>query len=105
MSKSKRKTPKYLGKKLATIREYFGITQIEVLNKVAPWLDDKSRAVISEYESGKRVPSLIELINYASWAGTSVDTLIKDDIELEMKKLHKENNIEKPKNKNKKDNK
>jgi transcriptional regulator with XRE-family HTH domain len=40
---------------------------------------------ISEFETGKREPSLIVLLRYARLAGVCVDTLIDDDLGLPAK--------------------
>jgi transcriptional regulator with XRE-family HTH domain len=37
---------------------------------------------ISEFESGKREPSLLALVAYARLAGVAVDMLVDDDLDL-----------------------
>ncbi len=41
-----------------------------------------NRARVSQYERGLRVPSLIELYNYAKFAGAPVETLLDDALDL-----------------------
>jgi transcriptional regulator with XRE-family HTH domain len=40
---------------------------------------------VSEFETGKREPSLIVLLRYARLANVCVDTLIDDDLDLPAK--------------------
>jgi transcriptional regulator with XRE-family HTH domain len=53
---------------------------------MAQRLDTKRSPVypthISEFERGKREPSLLVLLRYAQLAGISTDVLINDDLEL-----------------------
>ena len=86
VGRKKRPAPKKLAQKLTALRESLGLTQEETLVKVCPWLEPSARSVISEYENGKRVPSLIEMLNYAKLAGVSVDFLINDEISIDFKK-------------------
>ena len=39
---------------------------------------------ISEYELGKRVPTVLTLLLYARVAGVHIDDLVDDDIELNL---------------------
>jgi transcriptional regulator with XRE-family HTH domain len=41
---------------------------------------------VSEYESGKREPSLPVLLQYARIAGVSMETLVDDELELAVKR-------------------
>lgn len=41
-----------------------------------------NRARVSQYERGDRVPSLVEVYNYALYTGISVDILMDDDLDL-----------------------
>ena len=41
-----------------------------------------NRARVSQYELGRRVPSLVEIYNYAKFAGAPVETLLDDALDL-----------------------
>lgn len=84
MGTNPRVRPKRLAEKLRQIRASLDLTQDELLRK----LDIEGLATqskISEFESGKREPSLIILLAYAHLAGVCVDTLINDDLDLPAK--------------------
>jgi transcriptional regulator with XRE-family HTH domain len=84
MGKNPRVRPKRLAEKLRRIRSSLDLTQAELLRK----LDIEELATqskISEFESGKREPSLIILLQYARAAGVSADVLIDDRLDLPAK--------------------
>jgi transcriptional regulator with XRE-family HTH domain len=84
MGKNPRVRPKRLAEKLRRIRSSLDLTQAELLRK----LDIEGLATqskISEFESGKREPSLIILLQYARAAGVSADVLIDDRLDLPAK--------------------
>ena len=84
MGTSPRVRPKRLAEKLRYIRTALDLTQGELLRKLdIEGLTTQSK--ISEFESGKREPSLIILLQYARAAGICVDTLIDDDLDLPAK--------------------
>jgi DNA-binding XRE family transcriptional regulator len=74
----RRPTPESLAMKLALIRERLGLSQSEI----AARLGVKDRASISGYERGDREPPLPVLLAYARLAGTPVETLIDDELDL-----------------------
>lgn len=81
MGKTKPERPKYLGKKLASIRQSFGLSQNEMLRRLG--LDDKYlREEISAYERGVRVPPLNVLLRYSLVARVWVNVLIDDSLAL-----------------------
>jgi transcriptional regulator with XRE-family HTH domain len=81
MGKTKPERPKYLGKKLASIRKSFGLSQNELLRRLE--LDDKYlREEISAYERGVRVPPLNVLLRYSIAARVWVNVLIDDSLAL-----------------------
>lgn len=81
MGKTKPERPKYLGKKLASIRQSFGLSQNEILRRLG--LDDKYlREEISAYERGVRVPPLNVLLRYSLVARVWVNVLIDDSLAL-----------------------
>lgn len=76
-----RRHPEKLGRKLLEIRQAFGLSQTELIRKLG-FEDELSRSEISLYESGRRIPSLIVLRQYAVLAGIWVDYLIEDSWDL-----------------------
>lgn len=63
------------------IRNAFNLSQIELIKK----LDVENEIYqgnISEYEAGKRLPSLPILLKYAKLAGVCLDVLVDDDLSL-----------------------
>ena len=84
MGTSPRVRPKRLAEKLRYIRTALDLTQGELLRKLdIEGLTTQSK--ISEFESGKREPSLIILLQYARAAGVSTDILIDDELDLPAK--------------------
>jgi transcriptional regulator with XRE-family HTH domain len=76
-----RRTPERLAEKLLTIRNALGLSQTEAVKR----LDVEGLIVasqISEFESGRRVPSLIVLLQYARLAGVHAEDLIDDEEDL-----------------------
>lgn len=76
-----RQKPERLAEKLLTIRNAFGLSQTEAVKR----LDAEGMVVasqISEFESGRRVPSLLVLLRYARLARVHVEDLIDDEIDL-----------------------
>lgn len=84
MGANPRVRPKRLGEKLRQIRASLDLTQAELLRK----LDIEGLATqskVSEFESGKREPSLIILLEYARAVNVSTDVLIDDRLDLPAK--------------------
>jgi transcriptional regulator with XRE-family HTH domain len=74
-----RRKPKHLARKLLAIRERLGVSQTEM----ARLLELKQTyTVVSSFESGRREPDLIVLLEYARLAGVSTDLLIDDKAKL-----------------------
>lgn len=72
-----------LAEKLKRIRIHYGLTQGKMLLIINPTeSDETNRARVSQYENGVRVPSLIEIYNYARFAGITVETLLNDSLDL-----------------------
>lgn len=74
----KRPTPEHLAEKLFAIRENFGISQY----RLAKQLEVEPRTRLSEFESGRRVPSLRTLIYYARLARIPLEFIVDDDIDV-----------------------
>lgn len=74
-----RRKPKKLAQKLLAVRQRLGVSQTEM----ASLLELKQTyTVVSSYESGRREPDLIILLNYARLAGVAVDVLIDDKMKF-----------------------
>jgi transcriptional regulator with XRE-family HTH domain len=81
MGRGPREKPERLAEKLLKIRNMLGLSQTEMLKRLGAE-DRMAYHRISEFESGKGEPSLIILLAYAQVAGTCVDVLIDDDLDL-----------------------
>jgi transcriptional regulator with XRE-family HTH domain len=81
MGRGARDKPTRLGKKLAQIRSYLGLSQDGMVRhlRLAPKL---TRNDISKYERGVREPSLKVLLKYARVARVDVEELIDDELKL-----------------------
>ena len=76
-----RPRPERLGEKLRQIRDALGLSQSEMLRR----LDAEDLITyhqISGYESGKREPSLMILLQYARVAGVRMEVLADDELDL-----------------------
>lgn len=78
----KSQQPRRLGEKLARIRLHHGLTQGSMLQLINPYEDENGRARVSQYENGKRTPSIAELLNYARFANVSIEVLADDNLDL-----------------------
>jgi transcriptional regulator with XRE-family HTH domain len=76
-----RPKPERLAEKLLQIRNALGLSQTEMLRRLGV---EEMIAYhrISEYESGKREPLLMILLQYARVAGVYVEDLIDDSLDL-----------------------
>ena len=75
---NKRPTPEHLAEKLFEIRESFGVSQY----RLAKLLHVDQYTRLSEFESGRRVPSFRVLISYARLARIPLEFIVDDDIDL-----------------------
>lgn len=76
-----RERPARLAEKLLQIRTALGISQGEMLRRLGA--DEKSyRFYISNYETGKREPSLMILLEYARVANVLMEVLADDNLDL-----------------------
>jgi transcriptional regulator with XRE-family HTH domain len=72
---------KRLPEKLRTIRDALALSQTEMLKRLgAEELIEYNR--ISEFESGKREPPLMIILQYARVANVWMDVLVDDDLDL-----------------------
>jgi len=81
MGRGSRDKPTKLGKKLAEIRTYLGVSQDGLVRALG--LSAKlTRNDISKYERGLREPALAVLLKYARAAKVNVEVLIDDELDL-----------------------
>lgn len=81
MGTKPRPRPERLAEKLLQIRNALGLSQTEMLRRLGVE-DSIAYHRISEYETGKREPPLLILIEYARVANVYVDALINDAASL-----------------------
>lgn len=85
MGRVTRPQPKRLAEKLLEIRERLGLSQNEMVRLMG--LDEElRREEISDFERGKRVPSLLVTLRYARAFGVSADVLIDDELDLPLRR-------------------
>jgi transcriptional regulator with XRE-family HTH domain len=88
MGHTHRHRPSHLADKLRLIRLRLGVTQGELI-KLLKVKEPLYPASISQYEQGKREPSLKVIVRYAELAGCSTDYLVDDRLELPTKRCKK----------------
>jgi transcriptional regulator with XRE-family HTH domain len=84
MGKKPRQRPQRLGEKLLAIRNALGLSQSQMVKR----LDVEGMSApsqISEFETCKREPSLVVVLQYARLAGICADVLIDDALDLPAK--------------------
>jgi transcriptional regulator with XRE-family HTH domain len=84
MGRGTRLQPKKLSGKLREIRDHLGLTQQQIADRLKRSIPKASihPGHISQFETGKREPSLLILLAYSRPAGVSTDVLIDDRKEL-----------------------
>ena len=87
MGRGRRLQPKLLGSKLKQIREWLEYSQEQMANRLQNDVPEASihPGHISQFESGKREPSLLVLLAYARLVKVSMDVLVDDEIDLPRK--------------------
>ena len=83
VGRSYRTRPKKLGGKLKLIRIRLGLTQPEMIEKLAVKDEPLYPSSISEYERGKREPPLLVLLKYARLGGCTMEDLVDDKMKLD----------------------
>lgn len=73
--------PERLAEKLKQIREGLGLSQNELIQRMG-LPDFLLREEISDFERGRRIPSLPVLLEYARVAGVFMDALVDDQLDL-----------------------
>jgi transcriptional regulator with XRE-family HTH domain len=78
---SARERPERLAEKLLQIRNALGVSQSQMLNRLG--MGERGyRHYVSQFELGKREPSLFVLLEYARIANVYVEVLIDDGLDL-----------------------
>jgi transcriptional regulator with XRE-family HTH domain len=79
-----RPKPKRLAEKLRGIRQGLGLSQTQMLKRLEN--EEKMHyGRISEYESGKREPTLMTILQYARAAGVHLEDIVDDELDLPAK--------------------
>ena len=81
MGTKHRPRPKRLAEKLLKIREAFGLSQDEIIDRLG-LKGSLVRSTISQWERGEREPSYIALLAISKLAGICCDYLIDDSLDL-----------------------
>jgi transcriptional regulator with XRE-family HTH domain len=76
-----RQKPERLAEKLRQARLSLGLSQTELLRRLDAE-DLLAYSQISEFETGRREPSLLVLLRYARLAGVPTEVLIDDELDL-----------------------
>jgi transcriptional regulator with XRE-family HTH domain len=79
-----RRNPQRLAEKLTTIRRGLNLSQRGLIRRIG-LSGELTQAEISMFESGRRIPSLLVLREYALLAGVWIDVLVSDDLDLPKK--------------------
>lgn len=82
MGQSRRPQPTRLALKLRLIRKLLGFSQEQMAERLKHVKSPPQPGHISEFERGKREPSLLVLVAYARVSGLLVDDLVDDEIDL-----------------------
>jgi transcriptional regulator with XRE-family HTH domain len=82
MGQRQRPRPKRLSEKLRQIRERLDLTQQEMAERLQHIESPPQPGHISEFENGRREPSLIYLLSVARMAGLQMERLVDDDLDL-----------------------
>ena len=81
MGGAARERPARLAEKLLQIRNALGVSQGDMLYRIGLG-ESGYRHYVSQFETGKREPSLLILLQYARVANVYVEVLIDDDLDL-----------------------
>jgi transcriptional regulator with XRE-family HTH domain len=81
MGQGAREKPARLPEKLLQIRERLGLSQNGLLRHLG-MSDQFSQGDVSEWERGRREPSLLVLLKYARGANVAMEMLVDDELDL-----------------------
>jgi transcriptional regulator with XRE-family HTH domain len=82
MGQSRRPQPIRLALKIRQVRTLLGLSQEQMAERLKDVKSPPQPGHISEFERGKREPSLLVLVAYARLSGVTVDVLVNDELEL-----------------------
>lgn len=82
MGQTHRQRPARLPAKLKEVRMRLDLTQAQMAKRLHKIKANLQPGHISEYETGKREPSLLVLLQYARTAGIPMEVLVDDKLEL-----------------------
>jgi transcriptional regulator with XRE-family HTH domain len=82
MGQARRPQPAHLALKLRQVRALLGLSQEQMADRLKHVKSPPQPGHISEFESGKREPSLLVLVAYARVSGVLVDELVDDELDL-----------------------
>jgi transcriptional regulator with XRE-family HTH domain len=82
MGQSRRPRPRRLAYKLRQLRSQLGLTQEKLAAAINHIESAPQPGHISEFEHGKREPSLLFLLAVARLAGVSLELLVDDKLDL-----------------------
>ena len=87
MGRAHRSRPHGLGKKLQLIRIRLGLTQSELIKKLAVKDEVLYPSSISLFERDGREPSLLVLLAYSNLSGWTINELVVDKVDLSYAKI------------------
>jgi transcriptional regulator with XRE-family HTH domain len=82
MGQRQRPRPKRLAAKLRQIRAQLDLTQEQMAEALKHVESPPQPGHISEFESGRREPSLLYLLSVARLAGVPMEVLVDDELDL-----------------------
>ncbi|MFL6335344.1 MAG: helix-turn-helix transcriptional regulator [Pyrinomonadaceae bacterium] len=85
MGQRQRPRPKRLAAKLRQIRAQLDLTQEQMAERLKGIESPPQPGHISEFESGRREPSLLFLLGVARLAGVMMELLVDDEVDLPAK--------------------
>lgn len=85
MGQARRPQPTRLALKLRQVRTLLGLSQEQMADRLKHVKSPPQPGHISEFERGKREPSLLVLVAYARASGVLVDELVDDELDLPKK--------------------
>jgi transcriptional regulator with XRE-family HTH domain len=89
MGRAHRSRPDRLGEKLLLIRVRLGLSQSELIKKLAVKSEALYPSSISLFERGGREPSLPVLLAYSNLSGWTINELVDDKVNLSEGKIKK----------------
>ena len=93
MGRAHRSRPRRLGKKLQLIRIRLGLTQSELIKRLAVNEEVLYPSSISLFESGGREPSLLVLLAYSKLSGCTINELVDDKVDLSNAKMRNKKGV------------